>query len=306
MKKIISKIFFCLVILAVFVFLGKHLIDNWQKVKEYDFSFNYFYLFLSLIFFSLTLISYALIWNRILRILEPIKRISNFKALKIFIYSWFGRYIPGKIWMFIGRIYLGNKEGISKKTLTISIFLEIILSVTAAFIWALILLSIAFGSQLYHLYFLPLLIMIGGLIFIQPKIFYPLCNFTLRKIKKTEIPPENFLSYRNILQIISYHFIAYSFDGIGFFFLLNSIAHLPFYDIIGVMGGFTLAAVSGTVAIFAPGGLGVREGILVMILSFYFPLAIAVLISLMARIWVSLAEVSLLGIVYLYSKLKNL
>jgi len=305
-KKLIYKILSYTVILAVFFFFGKHLVNNWQKVKEYQFSFNYLYLFLSSIFFSLTLITYALIWNMVLRVLDKEKRISNFKAIKIFVSSWFGRYIPGKLWMFLGRIYLGSKEGLSKKALAVSSLFEIVLSVSAAFIWALLLLSITFGSQLYYLYFIPLVIIIGTMIFAHPKIFYPICNFGLRKVKKEEIPKENYLSYVMVIKVMVYHFIAFAFDGFGFFLLINSIIYLPFCDIIGIMGGFTLAAVLGAAAIFAPGGLGIREGILATILTLYFPLSIAVLITLVSRIWMSMAEILLFSAIHLYSKLRNI
>ena len=305
-KKLIYRIFFYLIILAIFFFFGRHLFVHWQKLKEYDFSFNYSYLFLSLVFFSFGAFVYALIWNQILRKLEPNKTISNFKAFKISVMAYFGRYIPGKLWMFLGKVYLGSKEGLAKKVLFVSVLLEIVLLITAAFSWALILLAIAFGSELFSLYFIPLIIVAGGLIFVHPKIFYPLCNFGLKKLKKTEISPESFLNYQTVIKIIFYYFIALSLDGIGLFFLINSITSLSWSHLIGVIGAYALAAISGAVAFFAPAGLGVREGVLVLILQFYFPASIAILISLLARVWLSLIELFLFGSVCLYSKFKRI
>ena len=305
-KKIIYKIFSYLIILIVFYFLGKNLIDNWQKIKEYDFSFNYLYLLISFFFLFSMMISFALIWNKILRILEPTEKLSSFKAIKIFMYSWLGRYLPGKIWFFLGRVYLGQKEGLSKKNLIIGTAYEIVLSVISLFLFSIFFLSISFGMKISNFYIIPVLIIPIGLFLVHPKILYYLSNLFLRKFKKIEIPITSFLSYKDIIRIISLFFVAFSFNGIGFFFLVKSIVSLSFCDIIGIIGVFTFASVLGMVAIFAPSGLGIREGVLVIFLQSYFPLTIAVLISLISRIWATLGEMIILSVIYLYSKLKKI
>jgi len=305
-KKIIYKICSYLVILTIFYFLCKNLFYNWQKIENYDFSFNYFYLIISFVILVLSIISLFLIWNRILRILEPVKKLSNFKAIQVSIYSWFGRYLPGKAWMFLGRIYLCQKQGLSKKILTISVIYEIILSVASAFLFALIFLGISFGMKLSQFYFIPLIAILAGFILVHPNLFYLIFNFILRKFNKPEVPQTNFLSYRRIIEIVSYYFLAHFLNGVAFFFLIKSIANLTFYDIMWIIGVFILAATLGMVAVFAPSGLGVREGVLVLFLQLCFPLSIAVFISLIARIWATLGEIIIFIGIYLYSKFKKI
>jgi len=299
-KKFIYKIFPYLIALLIFFFLTKAFFENWQKVKEYTFSFNYFYLIISYLFLWMSMFWGAYIWNKMLKILEPTKKLSYFKAFKICIYSCFGRYLPGKVWMFAGRVYLGQKQGLSKKPLVMSVVYEIILSIVAGFLLALFLLSVALDSKLYDLYTIPILIIMAGLIFSHPKFLYLLFNLALRKFKKIEIQTSDLLNYWRVIQIILYYFVVYILGGIGLFFLINSIVSLPFYAMIGVICFYSLALVSGAVALFAPDGLGVREGILVLTLQFYFPIGIAVLISVIARIWFSLAEVVPWASCYIY------
>lgn len=305
-KNIIYKIVSYLAILAILFFLSKILFDNWQKVKDYDFSFNYFYLIISFIVLILSIISLFLIWNRILRFLEPKQKLSGFKAIKISIYSWFGRYLPGKAWMFLGRIYLGEKEGLSRKTLTLSVVYEIVLSIASAFLFALIFIGIAFGARFSEYYAISLVAVVFGFVFVHPRVLHFLVNFVLRKIKKVEMPLDGFLGTSDIIQVIFYYFIAHFLNGAAFFFLIRSLANLTFYDMIGIIGIFVLAATLGIVAIFAPSGLGIREGALVIFLQFYFPISIAVLISLIARIWAILGEIIIFISVYLYSQLKKI
>jgi len=58
-------------------------------------------------------------------------------------------------------------------------------------------------------------------------------------------------------------------------------------------------------AIFAPSGLGVREGALVYLLSFVMATPIAVIISILTRIWMTLIEIGLIGVIYLFRKFQR-
>jgi uncharacterized membrane protein YbhN (UPF0104 family) len=58
----------------------------------------------------------------------------------------------------------------------------------------------------------------------------------------------------------------------------------------------------GLITIFAPGGLGVREGALVYLLSLVMAAPVAVVISILTRIWMTLIEIGLVGMVYLTSQ----
>lgn len=312
-RKIVYKTISYLIILFIFFFLGKGLVGNWQKVKGYQFSFNYLYLILSFLFLSLGMVAHALVWKSILSMLEPEKKISNHKILKIFIYSWFGKYLPGRAWMYLGRVHLGGQEGIERKDIAVSVAYEIILSTIAMFLFSLIFLTIAFGRELfgmklYSFYIISVLIIPIGLFLAHKKNFFLICNFVLRKLKKIEISRDKFLNYREIIQIIFYHFIIYGINGIAFFFLLRSLVYLPFYDIIGAIGIFILASALGMMAIFVPSGLGVRESVLAMLLQLClsFPLSVAILISLVARLWATLGEIITFVCIYLYSKYHNI
>jgi len=61
----------------------------------------------------------------------------------------------------------------------------------------------------------------------------------------------------------------------------------------------------GLIAIFAPRGLGVREGALVYLLSFVMATPVAVIISILTRIWMILIEIGLIGVIYLFRKFQR-
>jgi uncharacterized membrane protein YbhN (UPF0104 family) len=59
------------------------------------------------------------------------------------------------------------------------------------------------------------------------------------------------------------------------------------------------------IAIFAPSGLGVREGALVYLLSLMMATPVAVILSILTRIWMTLIEIALIGMVYLFHKFQK-
>jgi uncharacterized membrane protein YbhN (UPF0104 family) len=75
--------------------------------------------------------------------------------------------------------------------------------------------------------------------------------------------------------------------------------------ILFLTGALAISSTLGLIAIFAPSGLGVREGALVYILSFMMATPVAVIISILTRIWMTLVEIGLIGMVYLFYKLQK-
>jgi uncharacterized membrane protein YbhN (UPF0104 family) len=75
--------------------------------------------------------------------------------------------------------------------------------------------------------------------------------------------------------------------------------------ILFLTGALAISSTLGLIALFAPSGLGVREGALVYILSFMMAPPVAVILSVLTRIWMTLIEIGLIGVVYLLRKLQR-
>lgn len=58
-------------------------------------------------------------------------------------------------------------------------------------------------------------------------------------------------------------------------------------------GVFGISAIMGILAIFAPSGLGVREGIILAGLMLIMPESDAAVISVISRLWQTIAELTL-------------
>lgn len=134
------------------------------------------------------------------------------------------------------------------------------------------------------------LILVGGLVFLHPGVFYTVLNTLLRALKKETVPAA--IKYWDIIQIFLFYIIIVLVQGVAFYLFVNALLYVPFQNLVGLTACFAVAGALGTLSFFAPSGLGVREGVLALLLSTYVISPVAVLISLLARIWVTLAEVT--------------
>ncbi len=86
--------------------------------------------------------------------------------------------------------------------------------------------------------------------------------------------------------------------GIAFFLFVKSIYPIHITQFPIIMSIFAFAWSIGFMTLITPGGLGVREGILSLLLTSCLPPATATLIALLSRIWVICIEIILAGVAF--------
>jgi uncharacterized membrane protein YbhN (UPF0104 family) len=305
MKNTSKKLFSVLIVAAIFFFLGRLLWDNWERVREYEFVFNYWYLGVSFVFFTLGSVLFGTSWHYILKCLEPGAGISRFQAFRVAIFARLGKYLPGTVWSFAGRVYLGAQYNVSKKALFVSSLFQPALAIISGIIFGVILVSLSFGIG-REFYLLLAVAAIGIAVVLSPRLFYKLLNFALKKIGKEPISEDCYLTKKQLAGVYLYILPMQVINGGAMFFLIRSITEAPWAIFPSVVGMTILSNASGLIAVFAPGGLGVREGVLAALLKLYYPLSVAILITLIARIWLVVAEVVIVGIFYLFEKVRGI
>jgi glycosyltransferase 2 family protein len=303
MNKRSYKIIGYLLIATILAFLFNHLISNWQKVSQYEFSFNIFLFVLSVLAYSLVLILLSLIWRKIIVTIEGEHKLSKPKAMKIYMLSEFGKYLPGKVWSIFGRIYLGSLSGISKRTLLVASSIDALLAPITTILVGTLALLIFLGLNNSPLYIISLFIVGAGALFLHPKILYPSFNFVIRKVGRDEIENKHQLNYSQITQLSAYYILIALASSLCFVLFVTSITKVSIIDIPNLIASFTIAKGLGTAALFAPSGLGVREAIISITLGFGNFAAISVFVSILARLWSTVAETLALGFSYLVNYL---
>lgn len=291
---LVLKIARLIVPFAIFFFLGKVIVTQWSLLEDYKWSINIPYMVCS--FFSLlfAFLLWAILFQRIFFKLEA--NLSLKKTFKVLYISNLGRYIPGKVWQLVAMYYLLERENIGKlKTTSGIIWSNIFTNLSAILIGVS---AIALSKYEISLYSITFLLGLFAAIFlvIQPPVIDALINYILKKLKRTQIKVS--LSLFTIVSFIFFYAIVWGLCGSAFFLLTKSVAEIDIKLLPLFIGFFASSYVVGYIALFAPGGLGVREGVLAYMLSYYVPLPVASLIAVVSRIWLTLGELACVGIAW--------
>ena len=224
-------------------------------------------------------------------------------SIRTFGMAVFGKYIPGKVWVHIGKsaqIAHTYKYPLAKVS-EISFFSQI-LSLWVGAIAALIVL-VSIGQ--YDLMFWTFLsfVMVSGLT-ISTKRIQNLASALIYRILKKKFTFSS-LKMTDFLNVLPLYFTSIFSYSVGFLFLAKSLGATDLASI--GMFIFPLAMSIGVVAIIVPGGLGVREVVIATILgSMMVSVDSSNTIAVASRLWFLLGEIFifLLGL-YFQSRWKS-
>lgn len=281
-------------VVLVFFFLFKSLYQNWKNFDWNKLEFNFFYFILSIL---VVLVSYMIsiyLWK--LMLAEIGERLRFSQALRIVGKAQLGKYLPGGVWMTASRVYLAEQEKLSKSKVLLSSLVEQEYVFATALVLSILLLGFQGSLLKVDLTVFNLFFLILAVIFLNP---FSL-NLFLRwgmNLFHTDQPDWKFGFKLYAVLILGYS-LCWMLQGLGFFFLIGSFYTLELAWLKRLVGIYLLSWIVGFVAIFAPGGLGVREGTMVLLLQGFFPTGLAVTISLASRIWTSILELLLAGLAF--------
>ena len=216
--------------------------------------------------------------------------------------SIFGKYVPGKVWIIVGRaayITEARKYPLSKLT-AISLNAQF-LALWVGLIIGVIGLFFVEGPRLWAFLALFAWLLLTGVTF--SRIVHDMAEYGIRKVlrKEVEIPSINPKQTLLILPWFAMYWIAMS---IAFYLLVVALSGTDTPLSVGL--GFPLAGTLGVMAVISPGGLGVREGILVGFMTLAgISLKKATTISVAARLWFLLGEAFIFFVGMAADKWKN-
>ena len=278
--------------------------ENWAQVKEASFTLSPLPFILSTIIFALSY--FIQIWAWYLITVKLGIAISFSETLENWFYSQLGKYLPGKVWLLLGRFYLYESKGKPKKEISMALYFEMgtmILAGSLIFLVALLFFKEArpfyFVKHLWWVIFLFIFVFIS----LHPRLLQRIFNWVLIRFQKEPIHLS--ISYSDILWILSICILSWAVGGVGFYLFIESIFPVSSKYILFLTGALAISSTMGMIALFAPSGLGVREGALVYLLSSMMPGAVAVVISIVTRVWMTLIDIGLIGMIYLLSQFRK-
>jgi uncharacterized membrane protein YbhN (UPF0104 family) len=294
-KQLLIRSVQVIVILLIFYFLIKGVVANWNQVKGFDWKFDYPLLAISLVLQIMAFAWLVKVWGWVLR--HTGSSISYLKLFKVWFFSNLGRYVPGKVWQFMGMVYMLEKRGVPARNSFSTAVLAQSLSVISGLLIAFLFLGVNLYSQFLSRN--PGLLVVMGLfgLFVLVIIFYPrflerIINSGLGILKREKISLD--IASKDVIIYILAYSVSWLLFGLAFLVFIEAMAEASFDMYPSLTGAFAFAFNIGFLALFVPGGIGVREGLLVLLLSSmfptFFPVPVATLISLVARLWVTAVE----------------
>ncbi|MBD1869719.1 flippase-like domain-containing protein [Cyanobacteria bacterium FACHB-471] len=314
MKKAVYLVGYLVVGLSLF-FLLRNLVVNLKDIPGFEFTYQaVLALVMSTLLCAGTVAILSLAWSLLIRGGNVYLTVRQ--AYVIMAQSQIGRYLPGNIWHYAGRVALGRRYGVSAEATLLSTSMETVMIFGMGLIISVA--GLLFSEQFFpdvRIDFYtrnlaaPIALVIAvfaviGLaitaVFVVAK---PVWTSAKNWIKER-------LPYIHVGRIgvsgLLYISIFLIFGSV-IWLLLNLIwrveAGISWYQFVW---SFSIAWVAGFVTPGAPGGIGVREAILVTLYSPVLGEGLALGLSLMLRVLTSLGDLVAFGLAYYLSQTQNL
>lgn len=283
---------------AVAYFLVAYFVKNWNDIRELDIHILWGPFLLSMLFYFIYKLTLASLWHYIT--VQTNCSIKFGRAISAYLYSILGKYIPGKVFMLAARLPAYAEAGVPLRKPTVCFFIENICTLLGAAFLFLISLFFFPNDLLKEYMWAAVLFIVAFFVFIHPTIMNFFLKWIGKLIKKDdmEIP----MTYPQMLKVVLLFVANWFIVGVGFYMLICSVYPIPLSQMLYVGGIFGLSAIIGILSLFAPSGIGVREGVLIAGLLLIMPEEYAVIISIVSRLWVTVAELVLILLAFLSEK----
>lgn len=229
----------------------------------------------------------AALWGRMVKELGG-PEMGLLTSLRLFFIANLGRYLPGKVWPLLGMAALAQREGVRPATATLAALLSQAFSLAGSLLVGGAILGV--GTDL------PWIRAVGGwgwvgvgavlFVLTYPPLLWWLTAQGLRVIRAPRLGgfrPDPAFGVR----WMALYALSWALQALAFWLLAKGMGfHLPVWD---AGGAYALAYLLGYLAVFAPAGLGVREGFLIRFLEPSVGVN-AWALAVTARLWATAAE----------------
>ena len=284
-------------------FIVKTLKANWQEVVAIRIdSYGWMMLFCALIITILAHVFSGWVWIWILNNFNC--SLTGLKALNIYLITNVGKYLPGNVWHFYGRINAIKTRGGSIAVASLTVLLEPLLIAIAALLLTLTsgtlgLIKTAPSWEIFSFQFIGLSMVLIG---VHPQIINPILQKLGRSKNQTELAKLNEYPLFPLLGELVFVLLR----GTGFLFVCMALLSVNIRVIPQLLSVFSFAYLLGLIVPGAPGGMGVFEATAIASLNeSQFPAATVLIVVALFRLVSILAEVIAASIAWLSESREN-
>ena len=276
-----------ILIAGIFGFLGWRLWGDREVLQQVDWWAHPGLLASHLVLLVIAFGCLVLGWVRILSICGG--ELPAMASAFTWLTSNLGKYFPGKVLMLAGRVELARKLGVRRTISLSALALEHVVLLVAAgpfLLWSL-LRGFGFDSDITR-FGLIVAAVAAVVIIVRPSLLVASVNLVLRATSRPPLTAAP--KARNTATLLGLYFVGWLAYGVSGVFLLEALEVGAGASIVDGVAAFVAAWMIGFLSLITPGGIGVREGALVLLLGPAVPPPEAITVALVARLSWTLVE----------------
>lgn len=271
---------------AVAAFLGWFLARHWREVSAYDWTIDWPRLALATGAVILAYSGFVLVWRKLLRAFGGTLSVAD--SHRVWYLGNLGRYVPGKVLQLAGTAYMARAKGVSPVVTVAASLAAQVFVLGGGLVVAVVALPdvavrVAPAVRSAGLTFAAVFVVVT----LTP-LFGALHRLALRMAGRRELYAPIALRVRFLVLVTTTALMTLL--GVGFYLFVTATTSAPRDEMLALVGISAAGYLAGYLAVFVPGGLGVREGVYALLLAVYIPASVAVAVAILTRLWLTLCE----------------
>jgi len=204
--------------------------------------------------------------------------------IEYFCLSQLAKRLPGTVWYIAGRTYLYKQVGESLRLVTFASSVELLITVLSGALATLLFAGYTLSEWTPLPWWGWLIFIFGALALLHPR----LLQYWLRRFNISEPAA---LHYRHLLLWVCLYIFNWILGGFVLYCTGNLVTPIPLSQLPYLMGSWILVGTLGFVVFFLPSNLGFFEVGLSLLLATIVPSAVAVIIAIVNRVVLLIAEI---------------
>ena len=281
---------------AVAVGLGGYAVARqWTDVRAALASLGLLAIAAAMLSVLLALLAMMQVWRLLLAALgSPLPARA---AARIMFVGQLGKYLPGSIWPVVAQMELGTAYKVPRHNSASASVLTMVMSLFTGLLIALVTLPFVAGSTPYWWAFLAAPIL---LVCLHPKVLNRGLGLLLRLARRPAL--EKPLAGRAVAGALAWALAQWILYGLQIWLLATRLGAPYGTGALLATGAFAFAWCVGFLVVFAPAGAGVREVLLVAMLSPVLGVGAATAVTLLSRVVTTVGDLLAAALAAAYSR----
>lgn len=271
---------------------------SWEDVRAALTTLDLLPLVAAVLLSPVYLCTTMLLWRALLRDLGS--RLSGRDSFVVFFVSQLGKYLPGSVWNVVAAAELGADRDVPRRrsltAMAVTVLLSLVSGLALGIVGALLAPSEVQDRSGVALWLLPLLVVLA-----LPAVINRMAALALRLLRRP--PLDHPLTSRGAVAALSWAVVGWLLAG-AHVWLLGVAAgmEVSFATYLVCVGGYALAWTLGFLFIPVPAGVGIREAVLVAVLTNVLDRGGILVLVLLSRVVLTVADVALAAVAALMSR----